>query len=204
VDLQRQALRLKWQIDDRLGVAASVEALAWATASEDPDRAATMLGGLAALSRTTKTAVSASQHQFADFRAAGLHRTHDALGDVVFEAAMERGRRMDPDSVVAYCLGVQVADLPGVSPVSAPQPQAGDPLTELTLREREIAEWVGKGLSNKEIAATMFLSRRTVEGHVGQVLTKLGFTSRSQIAALIAGRGHPPGHGRSDRNIESD
>ncbi len=204
LDLQRQALRLKWQIDDRLGVATSVEALAWVTAPEDPERAVTMLGGLTAVSQTTQTAVAESQHQFADFRATCLRRTREALGDVAFEAAMDRGRRMEPDRVIAYCLGVRVADLLDVGAASTPQPPADDPLTELTPREREIAELVGKGLSNQEIADAMFLSRRTTEGHVGRVLIKLGFTSRTQIVALIAGREGAPGHGRSDPSLESD
>jgi predicted ATPase/DNA-binding CsgD family transcriptional regulator len=202
VDLQRQALRLKWQIDDRLGVATSVEALAWATAPDDPERAATILGGLAALSRTTRTAVDASQHQFADARAACLRSTREALGHARFAAAMERGRRMSPDRVVAYCLGVRRAELLEAS--ASPPPPAGDPLTELTRREREIAELVANGLSNKEIAAALVLSRRTVEGHVGRILAKHGFTSRAQIATLVIGRERGSAQGRSDPDIEPD
>jgi predicted ATPase/DNA-binding CsgD family transcriptional regulator len=187
-DLQRRAIRLKRQIDDRLGVATSVEALAWATAPSDPERAATMLGGLAALTRTTRTAVDASQHQFAEFRAECLRDTRAALGEAAFEAATERGRAMSPREVVAYCLG-------GATPVAAtaggtvPAPPVGpDPLDELSPRERQVAELVGAGLSNKEIAAAIFLSRRTVEAHVQRTLVKLGFTSRAQIAALIVAR----------------
>jgi DNA-binding NarL/FixJ family response regulator len=48
-------------------------------------------------------------------------------------------------------------------------------------------------LSNKEIAATLVIAQRTAEGHVEHILSKLGFTSRTQIAAWIAeGDGSAP------------
>ena len=56
----------------------------------------------------------------------------------------------------------------------------------MTRRQREIAELVAAGLTNREIAARLFLSERTVEGHVEQLLSRLGFRSRAQIAAWIA------------------
>ncbi|MCE7002236.1 LuxR C-terminal-related transcriptional regulator [Kibdelosporangium philippinense] len=58
----------------------------------------------------------------------------------------------------------------------------------LTLREQQVARLVADGLSNKAIAATQSIALRTAEGHVQRVLTKLGFTSRNQIAAWFAGR----------------
>ncbi len=58
--------------------------------------------------------------------------------------------------------------------------------TRLSLREREIADHVAAGLSNREIAERLVLSERTVESHVQHILTKLGFRSRTQIAAWAA------------------
>jgi DNA-binding CsgD family transcriptional regulator len=52
----------------------------------------------------------------------------------------------------------------------------------LTPREREVARFVSQGKSNREIAEGLVLSERTVETHVGNILTKLGFDSRAQIA----------------------
>ena len=52
----------------------------------------------------------------------------------------------------------------------------------LTRREREIAELVADGLSNREIAQRLVLSERTAQNHVQHILTKLGLPNRGQIA----------------------
>ena len=59
----------------------------------------------------------------------------------------------------------------------------------LTRREREVAILVGQGLTNREIAARLFISERTAESHVEQIRGKLGFHSRSQIAAWVTSGG---------------
>jgi DNA-binding NarL/FixJ family response regulator len=53
----------------------------------------------------------------------------------------------------------------------------------LSPREAEVARLVAKGLTNREIAERLVISDRTAENHVQHILTKLGFTTRSQIAA---------------------
>lgn len=57
---------------------------------------------------------------------------------------------------------------------------------DVTGREMEVAELVAEGLSNPAIARRLFLSRPTVASHVAHILTKLGFSSRAQIAAWVA------------------
>jgi DNA-binding CsgD family transcriptional regulator len=54
---------------------------------------------------------------------------------------------------------------------------------KLTRREEEIAGLVGKGLTNRQMAEVLHISERTAENHVQHILTKLGFRTRSQIAA---------------------
>ena len=49
-----------------------------------------------------------------------------------------------------------------------------------------MARLLARGRSNKEIAAQLVISQRTAEGHVERILTKLGFASRSQVAAWAA------------------
>ena len=63
-------------------------------------------------------------------------------------------------------------------------PMAAEP--RLTRRALEVAELVAAGLTNRDIANRLFLSERTVEWHVEQIMNKLGFASRSQIAAWVA------------------
>lgn len=59
----------------------------------------------------------------------------------------------------------------------------------LTRREREVAALVAEGKSNREIAETLVLGVRTIEGHVSNILGKLGFTSRTEIALWVVERG---------------
>jgi DNA-binding CsgD family transcriptional regulator len=56
----------------------------------------------------------------------------------------------------------------------------------LARREVEVAQLVAEGLSNKQVAARLLISERTVATHVGHILDKLGFKSRAQIAGWIS------------------
>jgi DNA-binding NarL/FixJ family response regulator len=56
----------------------------------------------------------------------------------------------------------------------------------LSEREREVAEFVAAGLGNAAIAERLFISRKTVEKHVGSIYDKLGVRSRAQLAGLLA------------------
>jgi DNA-binding CsgD family transcriptional regulator len=66
--------------------------------------------------------------------------------------------------------------------------RAGAGHQELSPRELEVAALVADGLTNSAIAARLFVSRATVSSHVTHILTKLGFTSRAQIAAWVVAR----------------
>jgi DNA-binding CsgD family transcriptional regulator len=59
----------------------------------------------------------------------------------------------------------------------------------LTAREREVAQLVSQGKSNREIADVLVLSERTIENHVSNILNKLGFDARSQIAVWTVEKG---------------
>ena len=64
------------------------------------------------------------------------------------------------------------------------QPSAA---SELTHQELEVARLVAQGLSNREAAARLFVSQRTVEFHLRNVFTKLGISSRTKLARLDLG-----------------
>jgi non-specific serine/threonine protein kinase len=68
------------------------------------------------------------------------------------------------------------------------QPSATARPPALTRREREVAELVTRGLTNRRIAEELFLSERTVHRHVSSVLKKLGVTSREHVATKMADR----------------
>jgi len=59
----------------------------------------------------------------------------------------------------------------------------------LTASERRVADLVASGRTNKEVAAALFISAKTVEGHLANVYTKLGVRSRSELARKIASEG---------------
>jgi predicted ATPase/DNA-binding CsgD family transcriptional regulator len=82
------------------------------------------------------------------------------------------GRRLTPEQAVDLVVANEPDDAlpPGLGPA-------------LTRREAEIAALAARGLTNREIAAQLFVSVRTVEVHVDHVLTKLGFHTRTQLAA---------------------
>jgi DNA-binding NarL/FixJ family response regulator len=56
---------------------------------------------------------------------------------------------------------------------------------ELTSRETEVAHLVGKGLSNPEIAAELFVSRKAVEYHLGNIYAKCGLPGRQQLRRVV-------------------
>src|SRR5205814_9396314 len=65
----------------------------------------------------------------------------------------------------------------------------------LTATETKVALLVAEGLSNPDIAAKLYLSRRTVQTHVSHILAKLGLRSRVELAVSASRRRDPPGGG---------
>lgn len=59
-------------------------------------------------------------------------------------------------------------------------------LDDLTDQERRVLEFIGEGMSNRQIAEAMFLAEKTIKNYVSSVLSKLGMERRSQAAAFIA------------------
>jgi DNA-binding NarL/FixJ family response regulator len=73
--------------------------------------------------------------------------------------------------------------------------ETADPLAALSSQEKRVLELIGEGLTNREIAERMFLSEKTVKNYVSSLLTKLGMSRRSQVAALAARIGERAGDG---------
>jgi predicted ATPase len=94
---------------------------------------------------------------------------------------LAEGRQLSPEQAVSLAMADSADD--------ALAPGAGQPLTR---REAEVAALAARGLTNKDIAARLFVSVRTVEAHVDHILTKLGFRTRTQLAAWACESGLLP------------
>ncbi|WP_460370413.1 response regulator transcription factor, partial [Actinocorallia lasiicapitis] len=122
-----------------------------------------------------------------------------SLGDTRVAQLWGEGRRLGQDEAAALALENTKRGMP----VPAPRPAGHDtgghrlparpvtPPSTLTQREHEITRLVARGLSNKSIAEELVISPATVARHITNILTKLGFTSRAQIAAWSVDNDRP-------------
>ncbi|MCZ4555270.1 LuxR C-terminal-related transcriptional regulator [Rhodococcus maanshanensis] len=172
--LLERGLRLSRAVDDVLGSAICVEALAWVAAGDRLARRAAVLFGIAnSLWRAVGSAgvVIPPLHAYHE---ESERQVRSALAKRAYEAAFERGANLSFDDGIAYALDEQLQGAPTTGVASA-----------LTRRERQVADLVAQGLTNRAIAEQLVIAPRTVEGHVEHVLAKMGFTSRAQIAAWV-------------------
>jgi DNA-binding NarL/FixJ family response regulator len=108
-----------------------------------------------------------------------------ALEDAI--RAVHRGDALLAPEAAAVVMA-RVAREPADDAATAPAPAADHPdLARLTAREREVLAGLGRGLSNRELAAELFVSEKTIKTHVSSVLAKLRLSDRTQ-AALFAVR----------------
>jgi predicted ATPase/DNA-binding CsgD family transcriptional regulator len=178
ITLIEEALRRFRAIDDMWGCGWTMETLSWACAAAGHhDRAALLLGASAKLwsdigLRLYQPGPFALGHE----QAAGMLRA--ALGERAFEAAIAEGAEMGFGRAVA--VGARAGHaMRSVAPAAS----------ELTAREREVAELVAAGLTNPQIAAKLFLGTRTVQTHLRSIMNKLGVNNRTQVAAHITQQG---------------
>ncbi|MEU1723110.1 AAA family ATPase [Nonomuraea sp. NPDC005692] len=78
------------------------------------------------------------------------------------------------------------AELRATGDVPAAPRQADDPLSVLTAQERQVVRMAATGASNRDIAAQLYLSPRTVGYHLYKAFPKLGISSRAELAAIVA------------------
>ena len=70
-----------------------------------------------------------------------------------------------------------------------------DPFASLTAQERRILEFIGDGLTNRQIGERMFLAEKTVKNYVSSLMAKLGVERRVQAAVMVSEQRNTPGHG---------
>jgi predicted ATPase/DNA-binding CsgD family transcriptional regulator len=176
-DLVRQSIRLRRELRDLTGLGWSLETLAWVeSASGNAERSATLLGAADRLWEIMGRPLQTYQHLY-PFHEACTQDANERLGTTGFEAAFDRGRAFGVDDGIAYALGQH--------PPPA-TPEAPKPTSVPTAREREIADLIAEGLANREIAERLTISVRTAETHAQNILVKLGFRTRAQVAAWVA------------------
>ena len=95
-----------------------------------------------------------------------------------WERAWAQGRAMSPEEAIEYALAEEGA-------FHILEQPAAEHAEALTPREREVAEEVAKGLTNRQVATELGISERTVHAHVRRILRKLGLGSRAQITAWV-------------------
>jgi predicted ATPase/DNA-binding CsgD family transcriptional regulator len=178
-----EALKITRFFHDTFGSALVLDLLASsAVASGSPERAATLLGAAGQLWPAVGIPQFGSPHLIAR-REKDEQTARKQMGNAAFDAAVAQGGALTIEQTFAIAL--REASPPAASPTAARTRRSDE---ELTRREQEVAELVAEGMPNREIAARLVISTRTAEAHVAHILSKLGFTSRTQIATWVANR----------------
>ncbi|EQD85873.1 LuxR family transcriptional regulator [Saccharopolyspora spinosporotrichia] len=180
--LERESLGLNHELDDRLGIVLNLEILALIAETDGRgEHAARLFGVLRSLSRSLGVSLRAYTH-LADHYDECVRRLRNALGERDYQALLDEGASLTLED--ALHLAAEEDLRPDVR-------SAADDAPRLTRREREVAELVAQGMSNKEIAAKLMIASRTAESHIEHILVKLGFTTRTQIATWVADHSRP-------------
>jgi len=190
-DYLTESLRLCRDIGTHIGMARGIESCAALAVREGDAERAVMLAAAAAALRATSglppvSGARVNRYLFADRR----------LDDGTVALLWSRGLALTPEAAIDLAIG---------KPARAARHQrtAGNPATpgRLTPRELEIAALIAAGRRNKAIAEELVISPATVARHVANMMTKLGFRSRAQIAAWITDKRLPAGPGLLNRQL---
>ncbi|MGH3168636.1 MAG: helix-turn-helix domain-containing protein, partial [Trebonia sp.] len=175
-----QGLRAKYELGDAIGIAYALEMLAWLAAdAERFDRAAWLMGAADPLWERGGKRLSGTEI-LEGFRKRAEKATRDQLGEKKFTALRTQGAARQLGEAVAAASGDKDELVPPRAPAGAGADESG-----LTSREQQIAALVASGLSNREIAAKLVISKRTVDAHVEHIFGKLGISSRVQLTMLL-------------------
>lgn len=177
--LFKESLELNRELDNKRGVADLIEGIAGvAGARGEAVRAARLYGAAEAVREAVGYPVPAAERP--------LYERHTAVATSLIdgEAWSEewaRGKTMELRQAIEYAL----YDEERPAPSRSERPSASAHLPILTRREREVATLVARGLTNRRVATELFVSERTVDHHVSNILKKLGLRSREQVASHL-------------------
>jgi DNA-binding CsgD family transcriptional regulator len=191
-----RSLRLSHATGARIGVARGLEAFAALAGREGRLELAVQLAAAATVLRER-----AGLRPLSGARIEGCLSPARRLGDAAVARLWASGRALTAEAAVTLALAASSSSWPNgegedgegpVLTVMGSYQVASAPPSSLTQREYEIAGLVAGGLSNKAIAAELSISHTTAARHVANIMAKLGFNSRSQIAAWAADRSQGP------------
>ena len=189
-----ESIRLSQSTGARIGVARGLEAFAALSIQEGrPERTVQLAAAAAALRE------AAGLPPLSGARTGRYLASARGLGDPAIGRLWARGLAMTSAAALALALDspepAPAADDGQAAAIAAAGPVAltTTPPGTLTPREREIVLLIAVGRSNKAIAEELFISPATAARHVANILAKLGFSSRTQIAAWAAGKRPDPG-----------
>ena len=179
-----RSIRLSHATGSRIAVARGLEAFAALAVHEDRLETAVQL-----VAAATALREAAGLMPLPGSRTESYLGPARRLGDAAVARLWANGRSLSGDAAVALALDMppgaaREGDSPTLTVVREYQVATLPPST-LTPRENEIAALVGTGRSNKAIASELSISPTTAARHVANILAKLGFSSRSQIAAWV-------------------
>jgi non-specific serine/threonine protein kinase len=193
--LLRENLILAHAVGNKMPIAMGIDELACVAAEEGHGQRAVRLFGAA---ETIWESLAATLLPWfrGDYER-GLAAARLQLGEATFAAAWETGRAMPLSQAFEYALGAETSAAPtgaAATPTAAARLRraAGWGADALTPREREVAALVAQGHANRQIAALLVMSKRTVEWHVGKLLARLELQSRAQLAVWAHEHGIVP------------
>jgi predicted ATPase/class 3 adenylate cyclase/DNA-binding CsgD family transcriptional regulator len=167
------AVALGTEIGSVLITADALECLAVLAGAADDHRRAARLFGTAQAIRE-RSGIARFQIYQAGYECT-LAQVRNTLGDTEFEAAWAEGAALSTDEAIGYAQRGRG---------ERKRPTSG--WASLTPTEHDVVRRVSEGLSNKDIAARLFVSPRTVQTHLTHVYAKLGLTSRVQLVQQAA------------------
>jgi DNA-binding CsgD family transcriptional regulator len=173
-----ESLRLSQSTGSRIGVARGLESFAGLAVLEDRPELAVQLTGAATALRDMAGLAALSGARAERYLASARR-----LGEPAVTLLWKQGLALNADAAVALALdapepAAATAARPGDLPAALP--------STLTRRERQVVALIARGSSNKAIADELFISPTTAARHVANIMAKLGFNSRFQIAAWAA------------------
>ena len=181
----KEGLTLCKEFNDKMVGSEVLEGLACvAVAQGEAEQAAWFFGAAEAQQGTLGEAVAYQHTPEEDaWREPYRASVRSQLGEVAWEEALARGRTMGVEEAVEHALGRQGSVRPSL--FVSERLSAATHIPNLTRREREVAQIVAIGFTNRQVAQELVISEHTVESHMARILKKLNLHSREQIASRL-------------------